>query len=70
MNYDPNNQQFNNGFQQNAQPIDSQAKAVDPNAKSDEEKKNISRKRIFWAIAGVDIALAIFLVYEIISLFF
>jgi len=37
---------------------------------SSEEKKNLSRKRIFWAICGIDIALLAFLLYEIISLFF
>lgn len=70
MNYDPNNPQMNNGYPQVNQPIDSQSQTITPEAKTEEDKKNISRKRIFWAIAGVDIALAIFLIYEIISLFF
>ncbi len=35
-----------------------------------EEKKNLSRKRIFWTIFGIDAALLAFLLYEIISLFF
>ncbi len=36
----------------------------------DINKKNLSRKRIFFAIVGIDIALLAFLLFEIISLFF
>ncbi len=43
---------------------------VENDALQKEAKKNIARKRIFWTIFGIDVALLIFLLYEIISLFF
>lgn len=65
MNYDENNnQQFPN------KAIDGQSTAISEEDKQKEEKKNLSKKRIFWTIVGIDIALLIFLLYEIISLFF
>ncbi len=35
----------------------------------EEERKNRSRKRIFWTIVGFDIALAILLLYVIVDMF-
>lgn len=68
---DQNNPQINQ--QMNPQPQPTLNGANLPNGNEErlrEEKKNLSRKRIFWAICGIDIALLAFLLYEIISLFF
>lgn len=66
-----NNPQINQ--QMNPQPQPALNGTNLPNGNEErlrEEKKNLSRKRIFWAICGIDIALLAFLLYEIISLFF
>lgn len=68
---DQNNPQINQ--QMNPQPQPTLNETNLPNGNEErlrEEKKNLSRKRIFWAICGIDIALLAFLLYEIISLFF
>lgn len=68
---DQNNPQINQ--QMNPQPQPTLNGTNLPNGVEErlkEEKKNLSRKRIFWAICGIDIALLAFLLYEIISLFF
>ena len=68
---DQNNPQINQ--QMNSQPQPALNGTNLPNGNEErlkEEKKNLSRKRIFWAICGIDIALLAFLLYEIISLFF
>jgi hypothetical protein len=36
---------------------------------SEEERKNLSRKRIYWAIVIIDVCIAGLLLYEIIDLF-
>ena len=68
---DQNNPQINQ--QMNSQPQPTLNGTSLPNGNGERlhsEKKNLSRKRIFWAICGIDIALLAFLLYEIISLFF
>ncbi len=55
---------------QNPQAIDTQANEMNPADPQTIEKKNLSRKRIFFAILGIDAALLAFLLFEIISLFF
>lgn len=68
---DQNNPQINQ--QMNPQPQPTLNGTSLPNGNEErlrEEKKKLSRKRIFWAICGIDIALLAFLLYEIISLFF
>lgn len=54
-------------FQQNSQ-VNTESSEND--ALQKEFKKNLARKRIFWTIFGIDIALLVFLLYEIVSLFF
>ena len=52
---------------QQPQPIQS-----DPSIKkplTEEERKALSRKRIYWAIVIVDVALAGLFLYEVIALF-
>lgn len=36
----------------------------------EEERKSISRKRIFWVVVALDVIVAILIFYEILSLFF
>ena len=48
----------------NSAPVSNTGEAL-----SLEEKKNRSRKRIFWVFVGVDIALSFVLLYAIIDLF-
>lgn len=67
------NEEMNNMVNQNSQqnsPIDGTTTSLSKEDKEKEAKKNISKKRIFWTIFGIDIALLIFLLYQIISLFF
>ncbi len=63
-----NNQQINP--QLNQQPLEGQATVQETPNPELVAKKNLSRKRIFYAILGIDIALIAFLLFEIISLFF
>jgi|LAHS01.1.fsa_nt_gb hypothetical protein len=35
----------------------------------EEERKALSRKRIFWALIGVDVIIAVIFLYEVIDLF-
>ncbi len=59
-----------NGQQINPQSIEGQANISEQPNPDVVAKKNLSRKRIFFAILGIDIALLAFLLFEIISLFF
>ncbi len=58
------------GQQTNPQPLEGQANETEQLNPELVAKKNLSRKRIFFAILGIDIALLAFLLFEIISLFF
>ncbi len=46
-----------------------QEPAVQAESPEEENRKALSRKRIFWAVVIVDIVIAIILTYEIVSLF-
>ena len=68
---DQNNPQINQQMNSQSQPALNETNfPIGNEERLREEKKNLSRKRIFWAICGIDIALLAFLLYEIISLFF
>ncbi len=59
-----------NTQQGNPQALEGQVNEVEQQNPELVAKKNLSRKRIFFAILGIDIALLAFLLFEIISLFF
>lgn len=68
---DQNSPQINQQFTQQPQPnLDATNTPNPEEERIKEEKKNLSRKRIFWTIFGIDVALLAFLLHEIISLFF
>jgi|GEM_PF-2664512 hypothetical protein len=53
-------------FIPNPEPEEPEVQASSP---EDDNRKALSRKRIFWTIVIFDIVVAIILVYEIVSLF-
>lgn len=64
------NYEENNGQPLPNPAIEGQSTSISQEDKQEEDRKNQSKKRIFWTIVGIDIALVIFLLYEVISLFF
>ena len=72
-NFDPNQPSFQPSAplnpQQSQQALDTEATLSDQSDAEKERKKNLSKKRIFWAVVGVDIALVAVLIYGIIDLF-